>query len=107
MPFGAKNAGACYSRLVELAIMKLRSPNILAYLDDIICATQDLWQHVKELENVFKLHREAGIKTHIIRPEVENLGYMVSEEGVKMKPSYVEKIVNWPAPKSIKELTRY
>ena len=109
MPFGAKNAGACYSRLVELAIMKLRSPNILAYLDDIICATQDLWQHVKELENVFKLHREAGIKikaekTHIIRPEVEYLGYMVSEEGVKMKPSYVEKIVNWPAPKTVKEL---
>ena len=109
MPFGAKNAGACYSRLVELAIMKLRSPNILAYLDDIICATQELETHVEELENVFKLHREAGIKikaekTHIIRPEVEYLGYMVSEEGVKMKPSYVEKIVNWPAPKTVKEL---
>ena len=81
--------------------MKLRSPNILAYIDDIICATQDLWQHVKELEDVFKMHREAGIKikaekTHLIKPEVEYLGYMVSQEGIKMKPSYVEKIKQWP-----------
>ena len=109
MPFGAKNAGACYSRLVELSIMKLRSPNILAYIDDIICATQDLWQHVKELENVFKMHREAGIKikaekTHLIQPEVEYLGYVVSEEGIKMKPSYVEKIIEWPTPRTVKEL---
>ena len=109
MPFGAKNAGACYSRLVELSIMKLRSPNILAYIDDIICATQDLWQHVKELEDVFKMHREAGIKikaekTHLIKPEVEYLGYMVSQEGIKMKPSYVEKITQWPTPQSVKQL---
>ena len=109
MPFGAKNAGATYSRLVELSIMKMRSRNILAYIDDIICATQDLWEHVKELGNVFKMHREAGIKikaekTHLVRPEVEYLGYMVSEEGIKMKPSYVEKIVNWPTPKTVKEL---
>ena len=109
MPFGAKNAGACYSRLVELSIMKLRSKNVLAYIDDIIVATQDLWEHVKELEDVFRMHREAGIKikaekTHLIRPEVEYLGYMVSEEGIKMKPSYVDKIVNWPTPKTVKEL---
>ena len=112
MPFGAKNAGAVYSRLVELSIMKLRSPSILAYIDDIIVATKELMEHVKELENVFKMHREAGIKiraekTHLIRPEVEYLGYQVSAQGIKMKPSYVEKIADWPAPKTIKELNTF
>ena len=109
MPFGAKNAGQCYSRLVELSIMKLRSKNILAYIDDIICCTQDLLEHLKELEDIFRMHREAGIKiraekTHLIRPEVEYLGYDVSEEGVKMRTSYVEKITQWPTPKTVKEL---
>ena len=112
MPFGAKNAGACYSRLVELSIMKLRSKNILAYIDDIICATRDLWEHLTELENIFEMHREAGIKiraekTHLIQPEVDYLGYEVSEEGIRMKPSYVEKITKWPTPKTVKELNTF
>ena len=109
MPFGAKNAGQCYSRLVELNIMKLRSKNILAYIDDIICCTQDLLEHLKELEDIFRMHREAGIKsraekTHLIRSEVEYLGYNVSEEGVKMRTSYVKKITQCPTPKTVKEL---
>ena len=112
MPFGAKNAGACYSRLVELSIMKLRSKNVLAYIDDIICATQQLEEHLDELEGIFRMHREAGIKlkaekTHLIRPEVEYLGYKVSEEGVKMRPEYVDKITQWPTPKTIKELNTW
>ena len=112
MPFGAKNAGACYSRLVELSIMKLRSKNVLAYIDDIICATQELEEHLDELDGIFRMHREAGIKlkaekTHLIRPEVEYLGYNVSQEGVKMRPEYVEKITQWPTPKTIKELNTW
>ena len=112
MPFGAKNAGATYSRLVELSIMKLRSKNILAYIDDIICATDDLLEHVRELEDIFRMHKEAGIKiraekTHLIRHEVEYLGYQVSAEGIKMKPSYVEKITKWPAPTTTKELNTW
>ena len=112
MPFGCKNAGNTYSRLVEMSIMKLRSKNILAYIDDIICATNDLMQHVRELEDVFRMHQEAGIKiraekTHLIQPEVEYLGYQVSAEGIKMKPSYVEKITQWPTPTTIKELNTF
>ena len=98
MPFGAKNAGATYSRLVELAIMKLRSPAILAYIDDVICATAELYEHLDELEKVFRMHREAGIKikpekTQLIREDVEYLGYVVSGDGVKMQDDYVKKIV--------------
>ena len=39
MPFGAKNAGACYSCFVELLIQKVRSPYILSYLDSVIVHT--------------------------------------------------------------------
>ena len=115
MLFGAKNAGSTYSRLVELSIMKMRSPNILAYLDDIIVATQrkkGLMDHVRELENVLSMHREAGIKikaekTHLMQKEVDYLGYRVTEQGIKMKESYVEKITQWPTPKTVKELATF
>ena len=66
--------------------MKMRSPNILAYLDDIIVATQrknGLMNHVCELENVLSMHCKAGIKikaekTHLMQKEVDYLGYWVT-----------------------------
>ena len=58
----AKNAGATYSRLVELALMKLRSPVILTYIDNIIFVTAGLYAHILELEKVFRMQREARIK---------------------------------------------
>ena len=77
MPFGAKNTGSTYSRLVEISIMRMRSPNVLAYLEDIIVATQrkkGLMDLVVELENILSMHREAGIKikaekTHLMQKE--------------------------------------
>ena len=50
MPFGAKNAGACYSQFLELIIKKLRSPYILSYLDDVIVHTNMVKQHLGKLE---------------------------------------------------------
>ena len=73
---------------------------------------QELKEHLSELRNIFEMHREAGIKvraekTHLIQPEVEYLGYVVSPDGVKMKSSYVEKITEWPTPKTVKELNTF
>ena len=91
--------------MVDLAI-------ILAYIDDIICATAGLHEHLEELEKVFRMHREAGIKvkpekTQLIKEDVEYLGYVVSEEGVKMQDEYVRKIVEWPRPSTTKELNSF
>ena len=62
MPFGAKNAGAMYSRFIDLLIEKLRSPHILAYVDDVIVHTPNLDLHMRELEKALQMHLEAGIK---------------------------------------------
>ena len=92
----------------------LRSPAILAYIDDMICAsaTAGLFDHLEELEKLFRMHREAGIKvkpkkTQLIKEDVEYLGYVVSEEGVKMQDEYVRKIVEWPRPSTTKELNSF
>ena len=42
MPMGARNAGATYSRFVQMCLDKLRSPYTMSYLDDIIMFTADL-----------------------------------------------------------------
>ena len=109
MPFWARNAAACYSRFVQLCLDKLRSEHTLSYLDDIICFTSTLEQHVEELDRVLGMHEQAGIKlvpgkTNLFQEEVDYLGFRVGKNGVKMKEDYVEKILNWPSPKSTKEV---
>ena len=62
MPFGCHNSGATYAKFVELSIMKLRRNDVLAYIDDVICHTPTMEEHVESLRSVLQLHKEAGIK---------------------------------------------
>ena len=109
MPFGCKNAASCYSRFVQLCLDRLRSPYVMSYLDDIILHTDCLEKHVEELDKVLEMHETAGIKlvpskTHLFEEEVDYLGFRVGKDGIKMKQDYVQKILDWPSPKSVKEL---
>ena len=112
MQYGARNSAATYARFVELAIMKLRCPNVLAYLDDIIAFNGDFESHIETLDAVFRAHKEAGIllrpqKTHLFKGEVNYLGYKVSQEGIKMDPDYIKRILEWPKPTTVKEMTSF
>ncbi len=67
--------------------------------------SEDLDTHVNLLKLVFDAHKEAGIrlnasKTHLFQEEVEYLGHLVNAEGIKLIPSYVQKIVEWPLPQT-------
>ena len=109
MPFGPVNSGATYSRFIDSMVDKLRSPHVIAYVDDIIIATASLEHHLQELDRVLAAHGECGIKlkakkTTLFQTEAKYLGYQVSREGIRMRRDYVEKILEWPPPKSGKEL---
>ncbi|MBW0569615.1 hypothetical protein O181_109330 [Austropuccinia psidii MF-1] len=38
---------------------------------------------------------------------IENLGYVVSSEGLKMDPAKVQQILNWPPPRNLKALQSF
>ena len=112
MPFGASNSGPCYSRFMEMLVSKLRSPWTLCYLDDLMVHTINTKQHLEELRKVFQMHREAGIKlkakkTDLFEVQANYLGYKITQQGVCMREDYVEKILEWPAPRTVKELSSF
>ena len=43
----------------------------------------------------------------MFRSTVEYLGYEVSTEGIKLIPSYVDKVVNWPQPATGRDLEAF
>ena len=112
MPFGLKNSGAAYCRLVQKLVDMLGEEGVLAYLDDLLLHTSDPDNHLRLLKLVFQAHRESGIKlnaekTHLFRQEVEYLGHLISEQGITLLPSYVNKITEWPLPTTGKELAAF
>ena len=97
MPFGLKNAGAACCRLVQKLADMLGVEGILAY-DNILLHRYDVVSHVKLLDLVFQAHRAAGIKlnadkTFLFRIKVEYLSHLISQEGIRLIPKYVSKIV--------------
>ena len=52
MPFGLKNAGATYQRLMEV-LAPMLGRNVYAYVDDMVVASKDRAQHVADLEELF------------------------------------------------------
>ena len=107
-----KNAGAAYCHLVQHLVDMLGEEGVLEYLNDLLIHTNDPETHLKLLKLVFQAHWESGIKinlekTNLFRQEVEYSGHLISENGIKLLPSYVNKITEWPMPTTEKELAAF
>ena len=53
MPFGLKNAGATYQRLMDSVLAPMLGRNVYAYVDDMVVALTERMQHVADLEELF------------------------------------------------------
>ena len=109
LPFGLATAPAIYSRFIKMVLNKLGPKNIVIYLDDVLVFADRMTTHLERLVEVLEEHLAAGIKvkaskTRLFQEEVVYLGHKLSAEGISMVPSYVEKIKQWPAPKTAKQV---
>ena len=109
MPFGLKNAGAKYCRIVQSLVDSLEVDGVLAYLDDLLLHTVDIDTHIDLMGHVLEAHRTVGIKlkaakTRWLQRKVSYLGYDVSEEGIHLTSKFIEQVRDWPTPTSGTEL---
>jgi len=66
MPFGLCNAGATFQRLMDIVMTGLNLTVCLVYLDDIICYSLSVEQHLERLTTILQRLRSAGLK---LKPE--------------------------------------
>ena len=113
VPFGLCNAGQVYSRMINKAILLSKNQtNSMSYLDDVITHSNTLHEHVKHVESILAMHAKYGLKLNlkkcqVFQASVQYLGHVVSEKGIEMLPSHVEKILNWKVPETGKELQSF
>lgn len=112
MPFGLNSAASTFQRTMELALQGLQWVTCLIYIDDIVVYGKTFKEHISRVEEVLERMRNAGLKlkpdkSNMFQTSVIFLGHVVSTEGVKPNPSNIAKIVDWPKPKSEKQIRQF
>ena len=70
MPFGMCNASATFQRVIARALRKIvnrEGSMVMAYIDDIVIATETVEDHMIRLREVFECVREAGFKMRVAK----------------------------------------
>jgi len=58
MPFGLKNVGATYQRLMDHLFHDMIGRNVEVYVDDIVVKSDSCKQHIADLKEVFQALRQ-------------------------------------------------
>ena len=112
MPFGLRNVGATYQRMVDICLSGLPTDRLAAYLDDIVIFSKTWEQHKLDVDMVLDRFEASNIS---LRPEkcifgsneIDFLGYKISEKGITPRKELVQAIVDFQQPKSKKEIKRF
>ena len=112
MPFGLNNAASTFQRTMEMALQGLQWVTCLIYIDDIIVFGKSFDEHMQRIEQVFQRIKSAGLKLkpekcNMLQKEVIFLGNVVTDKGVKPSPINITKIVEWPRPKTAKQVRQF
>jgi hypothetical protein len=111
MPFGLKNTGATFQRLMRKALGAQMGRNAEAYVYDIIVKTRESHTFIEDLEKTFANLRKVNIKLKPTKcafsvPSVKLLGFLMSHRGIEANPDKVKAIEEMRPPHNLKEMQR-
>ncbi|XP_068497465.1 uncharacterized protein [Phaseolus vulgaris] len=109
MPFGLKNAGAMYQRLMDKVLAPMLGRNVQAYVDDMVVTSLEKNQHIANLEELFVTIAKYKLK---LNPEKcifgmeagKFLGFLLTERGIEANPDKCAAILAMRSPATVKEV---
>ena len=109
MPFGLKNAGATYQRLVNHMFCPQIGWNVEVYVDDMLVKSQVEGKHLDNLQETFDTFRQYNMRLNPNKcafgvSSRKFLGFMVSHRGIEANPDKIQAILNMKRPQNIEEV---
>jgi len=109
MPFGLTNAPASFQALMNDIFRPFLDKFVVVYLDDILIYSATWDQHMEHLQQVFTVLQEQQLhcakeKCHFAEREIEYLGFIINDQGIKTDPKKTQAIRDWPIPTSIADI---
>ena len=111
MPFGLKNAGATYQRLVNRMFQKQIGTAMEVYIDDMLVKSTTAELHIAHLSEAFQILRNYNMKLNLAKCAFgvsagKFLGFIVNHLGIEVNPDKIKAVLDMPSPSSIKEVQR-
>uniref|UniRef100_A0A2N9GIU6 Uncharacterized protein n=1 Tax=Fagus sylvatica TaxID=28930 RepID=A0A2N9GIU6_FAGSY len=108
MPFGLKNAGATYQRLMNRMFHDQIGRNVEVYVDDMLVKSKEEDGHLDDLRETFQTLRKYQMKLNPSKCAFgvysgKFLGFMVSQRGIEANPDKIKAILEMQPPKNTKE----
>ena len=112
MPFGLCNAPATFQRLMHKVLGELIYSCAPVYIDDINIHSKMFEEHLIDIRNVLEKIRKSGMKLRrekceFAKRELEFLGHIVGQDGIKMDPKKIEIFEKYPKPKTVQDVQAF
>ncbi|XP_057444597.1 uncharacterized protein LOC130736831 [Lotus japonicus] len=111
MPFGLKNAGATYQRLMDKNFANQVGRNMEVYVDDMIVKSAKSGDHGNDLKEAFAQLRKYRMRLNPKKCSFgiqggKFMGFMITSRGIKVNPDKGKAILEMKSPTSVKEVQR-
>ena len=109
MPFGLKNAGATYQRLVNHMFRLQIGRNLEVYVDDMLVKNQDERRHLDDLQETYDTLGQYHMKLNPSKcafgvSSRKFLGFMVSYRRIETNSDKIQAILDMKPPQNTKEI---
>ena len=109
MPFGLKNVGATYQRLVNHMFRLQIGWNVEVYVDNMLVKSLDEKKHMDDLYETFDTLKWYNMKLNPSKyafgvSSGKLLGFMVSQRGIEANPNKIQAILNMEPPRNVKQV---
>ena len=111
MPFGLKNAGSTYQRMMARMFEPQLGKSIKIYVDDMVVKSKVVSEHLGDLGSTFNVLRKHKLcldasKCSFGVRSGKFLGYMVTHRGIEVNPDQIRAINDLKPPQNAKEVQR-
>ena len=111
MPFGLKNAGATYQRLVNKMFQKQIGTSMEVYIDDMLVKSVKAELHVAHLAESFQVLKNYNMKLNPTKCAFgvvagKFLGFIVNFRGIEENPDKIKSMLNMKLSSNTKEIRR-
>jgi hypothetical protein len=113
MFFGLTNSPSTFQTMMnELFKELIDEGSVTIYINDILVFTKDLDTHRQLVSRMLQILKDNNLylkpdKCDFEEITVEYLGVVISEGQIRMDPIKVQGVLEWPTPKSKKEVQRF
>ena len=97
MPFGLKNVGSTYQRMMTIMFKPQLGRSIEVYIIDIVVKSRVVSEHVGDLMKIFEILRKHKLSLNASKCSFgvgsgKFLGYMVTHKGIEVNPNQIKAI---------------